>query len=426
MLDFRHACLIAICCASIFTTACQQDQDEPVTDPSEDSPIQETPDVSIAPRPDRPEHSLRGAHQVGHRVFDFPASGGRAMTIKAWYPADADASDAGITYKFDLKETSWVESVPAPSVDGGAIRDAALTQSGAPRPVILFSHGYGMNPEWYSELLEHYASHGFVVFAPEHLESDWFEAHATALVRPADVSLAIDHIESLAASGDWSGQLDADNVAVVGHSYGGYAALAAAGARFDLDPFMAECAGIPMEDPRAFICAPYFGKEAQMAEAAGLASPPEGLWPSMGDPRVSAIVPIAGDAYLFGEQGMKSVEVPMMAIGGTADFGTPWSWGAQMAFDHTSSTSRALVGLDGGSHFIPTNTCAQMSWVHDLGDVGAFACYDPVWDRQRALDLVAHFSTAFLKHTMLRDETARAALSPAAVWFPGITFDSEL
>jgi hypothetical protein len=52
-----------------------------------------------------------------------------------------------------------------------------------------------------------------------------------------------------------------------------------------------------------------------MAALAGLESMPEGLWPSIGDPRVKALVPQAGVSYVFGENGLAAITVPMLAMG---------------------------------------------------------------------------------------------------------------
>lgn len=55
------------------------------------------------------------------------------------------------------------------------------------------------------------------------------------------------------------------------------------------------CADVPPEDPKTFLCLPLAGRAAELAEFAGLDAVPEGNWPSFGDPRVTAIVPISGE-----------------------------------------------------------------------------------------------------------------------------------
>jgi predicted dienelactone hydrolase len=152
---------------------------------------------------------------------------------------------------------------------------------------------------------------------------------------------------------------------------------------------------------------------------------PAGLWPSFGDPRVKAIIPMAGDAYLFDQDGLSKITVPMLAMGGTADTGTPYEWGAQLAYEHVASTQKTLVGFVGAEHMIFTTPCENQLWMRDHPASGFF-CLDPVWDRDRALDLIHHFSTAFLLDTLKADPAAHAALLPDAVNFPGVEYTTTL
>ena len=92
-------------------------------------------------------------------------------------------------------------------------------------------------------------------------------------------------------------------MAVIGHSYGGYTALAAGGAQIDTGSFQATCQEVQgTEQPGAWLCEMLLPKMADMAELAGLDEVPDSLWPSRVDGRVKAIVPIAGDAFFFGRQ----------------------------------------------------------------------------------------------------------------------------
>lgn len=59
-----------------------------------------------------------------------------------------------------------------------------MVESKSAYPVVVFSHAYSLSPEIYSELVEHYASRGFVVLPPEHDEHDWFAAGRSLFARP--------------------------------------------------------------------------------------------------------------------------------------------------------------------------------------------------------------------------------------------------
>ena len=162
-----------------------------------------------------------------------------------------------------------------------------------------------------------------------------------------------------------------------------------------------------------------------MAARAGLDPMPEGLWPSVGDPRVTAIISMAGDSSLFDQVGLSKITVPMMAMGGTADTGEPYDWGDKPAYDYAASEQKALVTFVGAEHMIFSTPCANKPWVSDHPAYGFF-CLDPVWDKDRALDLIHHFSTAFLLDTLKGDKDAHAALLPGAVNFPGIEYATTM
>lgn len=344
-------------------------------------------------------YAARGDYAVGHRAFDA-----EGLDIAAWYPADGDAYGP-IEYPVVLQFPGFP---PDPlAILGHGLPDA---EPAAGRfPLVVLSHGFALNPAWYHDLAEHLASHGFVVLAPEHRESDWAADIIDATVgRPAEVSATID----FAIGGPLSAHVDPDHIAVVGHSYGGYTALAAAGARFDVDGLAERCADVEDEFMAAYFCAPFLDGEDALAAALGLDAAPDGLWPSLGDARVDAIVALAGDAYLFGDRGLAAVDVPALFIGGTADSGTPWDWGAGLGFAHVGSEERALVALEGAEHMVGVAPCSDLLFMAAFPEeMQAYFCEDPAWEKRAALDTVNHFTTVFLlRH--LRDR-ATPAIDPA-------------
>ena len=65
-----------------------------------------------------------------------------------------------------------------------------------------------------------------------------------------------------------------------------------------------------------------------------------------------------------------------------------------------------------------------MSWFSDIFGFDFVA--EPVWDTNRAHDLINYFTTAFLLDVLKGDEEAHAALLPDNVDFPGINYETTM
>jgi len=382
-------------------------------------------------RVDAPQYALHGPFWVGHDRMNA-GEGDSLLEMDVWYPAlNLNSTVEEVTYDFSLQDMflgfgDWPADF-RPVVLGHALKDAEPDGSEAPYPLVVFSHGFGLNPVWYNTILEHFASHGFVVLAPQHSDPNWEEAWKAAIDRPRDIGRTLDFAEEIAApSGEMAGLIDLDRVAVVGHSFGGYTALAIGGAHFDLEAFERHYAElVEAEDPSAWILMPFAGKASDLAARADMESVPEGLWPSFRDHRVDVIVPISSDAFLFDEEGLAGITIPLMTMGGTADTGAPYEWGTKPSFDHSSSTSKVLAGFEGAEHMFIGTPCENMPWIEE-STLAEMFCFDPVWEKDRALDLVHHLSTSFLLHVLEGDEDAREALLSAGGAFDGIKFETTL
>lgn len=376
-----------------------------------------------------PRYAARGPLEVGYQMIVNGEGYQQPLEIHAWYPAIIpEGVQEEVEYPVTLKDASWMPTTP-PVVHGHALRDAIFDATGGPYPLVVFSHGFSLSPAWYNTIAEHFASYGFIVLAPEHRDQ-WDPTFADmwkALIdRPGDMKEALDIAEKLTApGGEWAGLIDMERVAVVGHSYGGYTALAMAGAQIDFAAYRDRCGQPAHVDLRAHFCQPIVPMEAEMAARAGLDSIPAGLWPAFGDSRVKAIIDMAGDAYFFGQAGLSKITIPMLAIGGTADTGTPYDWGSKLSYEFAASQQKSLVAFEGAEHMIFSTPCENQPLLqeHPFAD---YLCVDPVWDKAVALDLIHHFSTAFLLDTLKGDRGAHSLLLPDAVHFNAVDYATTL
>jgi len=376
-------------------------------------------------RPDAPQYALRGDHVVGTQdlIIDDVEM---PLEITVWYPAlNPDNVTESIDYPYVVK--MGMPDMDA-TVAGQAIANAPYNLEDGSYPLVIVSPGFLLGRTNYAWLAEHLTSHGFVVIAPEHheqLDETLSDFSKSAILRPQDITEVLDYVDTqVVDDGLFAGLINTNQVAVIGHSLGGYTSLAIAGAQLDL-AFMANlCADAEQAaDPNAWLCGLILPYVSDMAELAGLDSVPEELWDSMNDDRIDVIIPMAGDAYMYGELGLASITIPVMAIGGTSDTGTPYAWGTQLTFDHVSSSNKILVGLENAEHMVFGSTCEALPFFTEIGFYEM--CSDPVWDMNRAHDLVNHFATAFLLAELKQNTDAVATLAPDAVTFIGVTYDAQ-
>lgn len=111
--------------------------------------------------------------------------------------------------------------------------------TGRDLPVVVFSHGNGWNLDGYAPLTAFWASRGFVVVQPTHLDSrrngfgfDHPVFPSIWTERIADLTRVLDQLDAVeAAVPGLTGRIDPDRIAATGHSWGGQTAQALLGAR---------------------------------------------------------------------------------------------------------------------------------------------------------------------------------------------------
>ncbi len=367
--------------------------------------------------------SQDGPHAVGVRSV---ASDEAPLALTMWYPAETGAADTPIDYSYGINMLGPDGSLALATYRGRATPAAAFDLTEGPYPMVILSHGFAITGSSYAWLAEHLTSHGMVVIAPQHRESlDPGALWRSTVERPADVLTVLAWVDAeVRDRGSLEGLIDRQTVAVIGHSYGGYTALAAAGARLDTAAFRATCdTASANDDPLTFLCDAILPRADHMAELAGLDEVPSGLWPTEADPRVDAIVSIAGDAAVFGRTGLSEITVPVMAIGGTADVDSPFTWGTELTYEHVASTNKVEIGFEGGAHMLFAGECDSVRRIMGLVSLGF--CSDPAWDRGHAHDLIKHYVTSFLEAELTHDRTASEWLKPGGSPPPGVTYRAE-
>lgn len=151
----------------------------------------------------------------------------RELAVDCWFPVDPEVASAAFA-------SSVYELLPGVGFTATALADAQpLAQ---PRPLIVWSHGRTGTRAAYVMLCEGLAARGYVVIASDHPGDtlmDWMLGAAVddatnERQRVGDVAFLLDCVSGTRSECDRllaEIVVDADRIAVAGHSYGGNTAL---------------------------------------------------------------------------------------------------------------------------------------------------------------------------------------------------------
>lgn len=220
-------------------------------------------------------------------------------------------------------------------------------------PVVVISHGLGDKRNSYDYLAQFLAERGYAVASLDHPGSN--SAQIAQLLsgltpeliddrefvnRPADISALLDEIERLAEwRPDLRDRLNTNNVGVIGQSFGGYTALALAGATYDPETLTAAC------KPQPDYLNPSLLLQCQASKVATES-------PQLRDERVQAIIavnPVGGS--IFGQDGFSHVVTPTLIVAATADTVAPALPEQIEPFTWLQTPDRYLVLASDTTHF---------------------------------------------------------------------------
>jgi predicted dienelactone hydrolase len=364
-------------------------------------------DIPSIPSVDAPELAALGPNGVGFRSVllthknqpdvENGDSGGtevplvdRNLRVDIWYPATVKSGKKPIIYRGSL----WAEP-PFPPVSfsqkGMAVADASVI--GSKHPLVIISHGYSNNPAMMTWLTENLASKGYVVAAIHHRDPNPYIVSpvtraAPNFNRPRDIVFVAGELR--AVLGDL---IDADNVALIGYSQGGYGVLTAGGA--SLDP-----AG-PNMDMVAGGWLKTFARGRAQADAIAL----------KGVKAVVALAPAGGaPRSAWGADGLAALTAPLLLIHGDNDATVDYKTGGLAVFGGAVNSDRYLLTYKQAGHSIALNP-APAEMRKTLWDIDWFE--DPIWRQDRINAINLHFITAFLAVHLRKDDSKAAYLHMA-------------
>lgn len=264
------------------------------------------------------------------------------------------------------RRTIPIEPVPSPTPGTSTTPprtypiDIYLPQAGRlplpqPIPVVVISHGLGSDRTSFAYLADHLASHGFAVLVPEHPGSDRKQMEAllagvasevaepTEFVnRPLDITALLDYMEQRAKTNpDYQG-LNLKQVGVIGQSFGGYTALAVAGAPISFPQLLKDCQNIDNTFNLSLLL------QCRALQLERQTQPRT----DFRDPRVQAVIamnPI--NSAVMGKASLELIQIPTMIVAGSADTVSPSLFEQIQPFTWLTTTNRYLVQMIPGTHF---------------------------------------------------------------------------
>ena len=341
----------------------------------------------------------QGVFDVGRTTLYFRDVREKALVVDVWYPATVEEDDVLSVYE-------------PTNISGRSYQDASLDLRYGAHPLVAFSHGYISTRFQSFYLMEHLASHGFVVLSVDHNFNTLFDLNpdkdvSMMLERPDDVRYAVDRLVELSNQpGLLQGALRDDTYAAMGHSFGAVTVMRLGGAAVDWDALHQHCGAGKGNGRVCQVLRELTDEEAsQVGEA---------------DPRVVTTVPMSpGLWYAFGTEGegLADLKEPFV-LAGDVDTILSWPGEAEPSWKAMGGPKRLALFEDVG-HYGFSFLCEVLPNFQPEceGPAGGWAALSWVHDRSQTL-VAAHLGL-----TMMDDERYEPWLVPDDSW-QGITMES--
>lgn len=230
--------------------------------------------------------------------------------------------------------------------------DIYLPLSSRSSPVVVISHGLGSDRISLAYIATQLASYGFTVAVPEHPGSNaeqlrllltgranTAEEPSEFINRPYDVKYLLDRLQVLSQTDANYQHLNLNQVGVIGQSFGGYTALALAGANLNFPNLEKDCENESSTWNVSLLL------QCRVLEL------PETQY-NLSDPRVKAAIAINPiTSSVFGQASISQIKTPVMIVSSTNDTVAPALAEQISPFTWLTTKEKYLVMLGGGTHF---------------------------------------------------------------------------
>lgn len=241
------------------------------------------------------------AAAAGFRQIDVPDPPGRPLTIGIWFPSSAHTS-----------------SEPVGPFQQNVALNASIT--GTQLPVVFISHGTAGSLGSHYDTALALAQAGFLVVALTHKGDNYRDqTYAGNRINLTDRARQLKQVIRFVLE-EWSERthIDAERIGVFGFSLGGFTALVEAGGVPDLRRMTQLCE----ERPSAPEC--NFVRQRQ-GDMLGPVKDDPPVW--VHDTRIrAAVIAAPAVSYLFGDDGLKQVAIPVQLWRAALDGQAPHEW----------------------------------------------------------------------------------------------------